>query len=280
MNWKLPLVTKRDIQQVYSWTRFVCLLVMINCTESVTASIGIFIIFVMIAALSGKLRWSHLWKEISILQSSHFSNVNDIDYSAVNSVRSQLLSLKHYLQENRGLVADVNPSLQARLFRFMSSDELILLDNTDLSSIQILVNRANRSTDAKQRDCDTSSMILDDTAVDAPFFGASSIPSLYSLWNAFTGHQEQSAQPKESPHWQNEPTRVYDQNVLPPPSSRIGYYQVQPPYADYQEPSILRDNHLNNRYYTTFRSMPTPQKHSFYTSELNNYSRERQYQKY
>lgn len=60
MNWKLPLLTKRDIQQVYSWTRFVCLLVMINCTESVTVSIGIFVIFVLIAVLSGKLHWNHL----------------------------------------------------------------------------------------------------------------------------------------------------------------------------------------------------------------------------
>ena len=60
MNRKVPLLTKRDIQQVYSWTRFVCLLIMINCTESVTVSIGIFITFVLIAVLSGKLRWNHL----------------------------------------------------------------------------------------------------------------------------------------------------------------------------------------------------------------------------
>lgn len=58
-NQKLETLTKRGVQSVYSWTRFLCLVVMIHCTSSVSVSLCILSLFLFLAFASGRWRWDH-----------------------------------------------------------------------------------------------------------------------------------------------------------------------------------------------------------------------------
>lgn len=60
VNQKLQTITKREIQSVYSWTRCLCLFIMIYCTSSVTVSLCILSLFLFIAFTTRKLRWDHV----------------------------------------------------------------------------------------------------------------------------------------------------------------------------------------------------------------------------
>lgn len=65
-----------------------------------------------------------------------------------------------------------------------------------------------------ESDLDTSSLILDNTAANAPFFSHSSVPSLFSLWKNTDSSESQPANPVSF-----SPSYVNGENVNTPPLS-------------------------------------------------------------